>query len=84
MPGSKDTRPIAIAEGSRIRHARKSAGMSLRELGEAMGVTAPFLHDVEYGRRQMTDERVQQAAKALGVDRLFIRSECLACGRPYK
>jgi transcriptional regulator with XRE-family HTH domain len=75
---------MAIAEGSRIRHARQSLGITLRELGEAMGVTAPFLHDVEHGRRQMTDERVKQAAAALGVNRLFIRSECLACGRPYR
>ena len=84
MPGSKKSTAIATAEGARIRHLRLLAGMSLGSLGKAMGVTAPFLCDVEYGRRQLTDERVNQAAKALGVEPSFIRSECLACGRSYR
>lgn len=37
--------------GTAIRTSREAAGITLRALAEGLGVSAPFLSDVEHGRR---------------------------------
>lgn len=52
--------------GEALRWARKQRDMTLRQLGEAIGVSAPFLCDIEHDRRQTN--RVEQLSRALGVE----------------
>ena len=54
--------------GDAIRWARKQARMTLRALAEKLDVSAPYLCDVEHGRRAMLDEKISAVAVATGVD----------------
>jgi len=54
--------------GQAIRAARMAKGMSLRALSEALDVSAPFLSDVELGRRGV-DRHVDKICRVLGVPR---------------
>jgi transcriptional regulator with XRE-family HTH domain len=60
--------------GDKIQQARQAKRMTLRALARAIGVSAPFMSDVEHNRRALTDERVEQVAKALGIDARELRS----------
>lgn len=53
--------------GERIRELREEKDMSLRELARKTGVTAPFLSDVELGKRFPGAENLALIAKALDV-----------------
>jgi transcriptional regulator with XRE-family HTH domain len=57
--------------GQRLRELRESAGLSLREVAKAAGISAPFLSDVELGRRFPTNETlalIAQKLRASAVD----------------
>ena len=45
---------LVSAAGDRIRAARKAKGLTLREVGALAGVSAPYLLDVETGRRAVS------------------------------
>lgn len=47
--------PGSCPLGEAIRRARVAKGMSLRALAERIGVSAPFLSDLEHGRRNTTE-----------------------------
>lgn len=47
--------------GDALRRRREEKRVTLRALADAIGVSAPFLSDVEHGRRRLSEE---QAAKA--------------------
>ena len=47
-----------------IRKRRKAAGISLREMARRTGFTAPYISDVERGRRTCTG-KIEKAYKAL-------------------
>ena len=51
--------------GMRLRLARKKARKGLREVAEAMGISATFLHDMEVGNRGWTLSRIVQFTKAI-------------------
>lgn len=51
--------------GKRIRRRRKELGLSLRELGEASGVTASFLSLIERDKASPSISSLQQIAQAL-------------------
>ena len=53
--------------GELIRELRENANLSLRELAKSVDVSAPFLSDVELGRRYPSDEVLSKVAKALKV-----------------
>ena len=53
--------------GEAVRYLREAKGLSLRALAKQIGVSAPFLSDVEHDRR-MT-KRIDVFARELGVDR---------------
>lgn len=55
--------------GEIIQKARKAKRMTMRALAQEIGVSAPFLCDVEHNRRALTDERIAQVAKVLGIDK---------------
>ena len=56
-----------ITLGQKIRELRERKGMSLRVLATKAEVSAPFLSDLEHGRRGT--EQLDKIAKALGVPR---------------
>jgi transcriptional regulator with XRE-family HTH domain len=51
--------------GQAIRHLREAQDLSLRSLARKVGVSAPFLSDLERDRR--STERLEEIASALGV-----------------
>lgn len=76
--------------GAYLRAARTDAGLSLRALAARVGVSAPYLHDVEAGRRgPVAVARWPALAKALGVTEgrieMAARAErCPTCGGPRR
>ena len=59
--------PENITMGRKLRDLREAAGISLRELAREAKVSAPFLSDVELGRRFPKDETLAFIAQKLGV-----------------
>jgi transcriptional regulator with XRE-family HTH domain len=57
--------------GEAVRVLRESQGLTLRALAEKVGVSAPFLSDLEHGRRQT--DRHEDLASALGVSAEALR-----------
>ncbi len=53
--------------GQKLRSLREHAGLSLRELAREADVSAPFLSDVELGRRFPKDDTLLLLAKKLRV-----------------
>lgn len=53
--------------GKYIRELRDERGLSLRELAKKLGCSAPFLSDVELGRRYPSEEMLKQIGQALHV-----------------
>lgn len=53
--------------GDRIRELRNQKDLSLRELSNLVGVSAPFLTDVENQRRYPAEETLVKLAAALGT-----------------
>jgi transcriptional regulator with XRE-family HTH domain len=50
---------------NRLRQLRESKGVSLRSLAKDMGISSAFLSDVERGFRNLTNERLADAAAIL-------------------
>lgn len=50
-PCTKCGSPNSVINGAWLKHERELAGLTLREMGQRMGCTAPFLSDVEHNRR---------------------------------
>lgn len=57
----------AVEVGRRIRVAANQAGMSLRQLGEAIGVARPTVYAYAAGTLMASPERLEAIAKATGV-----------------
>jgi transcriptional regulator with XRE-family HTH domain len=53
--------------GQRLRELRDRADLSLRELAKRIGISSPFLSDVELGRRFPSEEILEKLAAALNV-----------------
>lgn len=51
--------------GEAIRGLREAQGLTLRSLAEKVGVTPPFLSDLEHDRRKT--DRLEKFAQVLGV-----------------
>ena len=60
--------------GHRIRHFRKLRGMTLDELGQRVGKTAPFLSMLENGKREPRLGLLNDIAAALDVDTVELMS----------
>ena len=58
---------IEISLGQRIRELRDKADLSLRGLAMRIGISAPFLSDIELGRRFPSEEILAKLADALDV-----------------
>jgi transcriptional regulator with XRE-family HTH domain len=64
---------MEAAAGARIREQRKALGMSLRQLGQQVGVSASMLSQVENGRCQASVATLYKLVNELGIsfDDLF-------------
>jgi len=56
---------FAVTMGQRLRELRERTGFSLREVAKAAKISAPFLSDVELGRRFPTNETLALIAQKL-------------------
>ena len=54
--------------GVRIRELRDARDLSLREFAAKLGVSAPFVSDIELGRRFPSKKILQSMATILGVN----------------
>ncbi|RIV21668.1 XRE family transcriptional regulator [Fibrisoma montanum] len=54
--------------GQQIRDARKAKGLTLKELGEKVGVAESTFSLYESGKQNLTIETLQKIAEALGVE----------------
>ena len=59
--------------GQVIRELREARGMSLRDLASRIKVSAPFMSDVERGRRDPSDQRISQIARELEVPPEYLK-----------
>lgn len=67
-PPSAEGQPLdLISLGRRVRHLRKAKGLTLDELGAAVGTVASQLSLVENGKREPKLGMLQRLAAALGV-----------------
>lgn len=57
--------PDNAATGQLMREARKRAGLTLREMARRLGQSAPFVSDLELGRRGWDEKRIEQWADVL-------------------
>src|ERR1700675_1697513 len=58
---------IEISLGQRLHELRDKADLSLRELARKVGISGPFLSDIELGRRFPSEEILAKLAGALDV-----------------
>lgn len=61
----KERDGLLIEVGQAMRDHRESAKVSLRELSRRLGCSAPFLSDMELGRRKYSIEWCRKAFSAL-------------------
>jgi transcriptional regulator with XRE-family HTH domain len=72
---------MAKTFGELLKDSRKQAGLTLRALAPAMGVSVPYLCDVEHGKRHPFDrEKLVLAEQRLGLRRGLL-SEAAAIER---
>jgi transcriptional regulator with XRE-family HTH domain len=62
--------------GDYLREQRTASRLSLRQLAEQVGVSNPYLSQIERGLRRPSAEVLQQIAKALRIsaEQLYIRA----------
>lgn len=53
------------ATGARLRKRREKAKLSLREVARRMSLSAPYLSDLELGRRAWTEAKAKAFCRAL-------------------
>ena len=72
--------------GDGWRNARAKAGKTLRRLADEAGISAPFLSDVEHGRRKFSPETEAKVRHALGLGPAPVEpsSRCVVCEGPLK
>src|SRR5262249_61361974 len=58
---------IETSLGQRLHQLRDKADLSLRELPKKVGISSPFLSDIELGRRFPSEEILAKLARALNV-----------------
>jgi transcriptional regulator with XRE-family HTH domain len=54
--------------GEFIRERREAKGLGLRRLAALVPISAPFLSDIELGRRQPSPDTAEKIAAALGIN----------------
>lgn len=62
---------MAQSLGEAIRCAREFRRMTLRALARTVGISAPFLSDIEHDRRNT--DKLPEIAEALGIELAYLR-----------
>lgn len=68
------TAPAPILNGSRLREARKKAGLTQQQLADAVGVDRKSIGNYETGATQPTSANVQRLADAVNVSLQWVTS----------
>lgn len=53
--------------GHKIRVARERKGLTIAQLAEQVGKTAPYISDIERGNRRGSYETLERIAEVLGL-----------------
>jgi len=61
--------------GVKIRHARMRAGLSLKEVGEELGVSGGLMSDIEFGRRDVSLPYLEVLALLFNVPVIYFLSD---------
>jgi transcriptional regulator with XRE-family HTH domain len=61
--------------GARIRGARETVGKTQADVAALLGVSMPFISDLERGRRKASLEWLRDYADALGVPRSSLSAD---------
>lgn len=56
--------------GEFVAERRKQSGYTMRRFADMIGVTAPYLSDIEKGRRAAPDGKLEEIAVALRLNRV--------------
>lgn len=64
---SKDGKTVVASLGDFLREQRLASRLSLRQLADQVGVSNPYLSQIERGLRRPSAEVLQQIAKALRI-----------------
>jgi len=73
-----DSRKVLLRRkivGVRIRHARNQAGLNLKEVGQALGVSAGLVSDIELGQRDVALPQLEVMALLFNVPISYFWSE---------
>ena len=61
--------------GLRIRHARLNSGLTLKGVGQALGISAGLVSDIEFGRRDVTLPQLEVMTLLFNVPLTYFWSE---------
>lgn len=61
--------------GVKTRHTRIRSGLSLKEVGEALGISAGLVSDIEFGRRDVSLPQLEVLALLFNVPVVFFLSD---------
>lgn len=61
--------------GVKIRHARTRAGLTLKEVGQALNLSAETISDIEYGQRDVSLPQLEIMALVFNVPMVYFWSE---------
>jgi transcriptional regulator with XRE-family HTH domain len=67
VPVIQTTKIDQAKAGQMIRELRKKSGVSLRDMALKMNLSAPFVSDMELGRRNWSEEKFASAQKAIAA-----------------
>ncbi len=74
-PEAKETNLERKILGVKIRHARTRSGLSLKEVGEALGISAGLVSDLEFGRRDVTLPQLEVMSVIFDVPTIYFLSD---------
>lgn len=61
--------------GVKIRHARTRAGLNLKEAGQALGISAELVSDIEFGRRDVSLPQLEVMSLIFNVPIVYFWSD---------
>lgn len=61
--------------GVKIRHARIRAGLSLKEVGQALGISSGLVSDMEFGRRDVSLPQLEVMALIFNIPVIYFLSD---------
>lgn len=76
MAKGKDGMTVVDSLGAFLKEERLASRLSLRQLADMVGVSNPYLSQIERGLRRPSAEVLQQIARALRIsaDQLYVRA----------